>query len=78
MHPVLQIMGSLCPFIQTSNLVQYATAEMLSDLEWADGWIQENQRRLGDSYAAFSDALVSAGIPFSAADSAMFVWIDLR
>ena len=73
-----QVMGALSPFIQTSNLLQHAVAEMLTDHAWADGWIRDNQRMLGESYAAFSDALRGAGIPFAEATSAMFVWIDLR
>lgn len=73
-----RVMGALSPFIQTSNLLQHAVAAMLADHAWADGWIRVNQRMLGESYAAFSDALRGAGIPFAEATSAMFVWIDLR
>ncbi|KAL6766393.1 hypothetical protein ACKKBG_A35855 [Auxenochlorella protothecoides x Auxenochlorella symbiontica] len=73
-----KVFGSISPFSQASNLLQYALTVVLSDLDWVDAWVAENQRQLALSYSAFSAALTEAGIPFTPATSAMFVWLDLR
>ncbi len=54
--PSWQVFGSISPFSQASNLVQYALTVVLSDLDWVDAWVAENQRQLALSYSAFSGA----------------------
>lgn len=73
-----QALNSITAFGCVSNYTQWAVAQALSDLEWADGFLASNQRELRASYDVVAGHLREAGIPFVPAAAGMFVWIDLR
>jgi DNA-binding transcriptional MocR family regulator len=53
-------------------------AQLLQDRAFVASFLEENRRRLGRSYGMLTSALTKAGIPFTPAVAAMFVWVDLR
>ncbi|PRW59463.1 1-aminocyclopropane-1-carboxylate synthase [Chlorella sorokiniana] len=71
-------LDNISAFSTISNFLQWGLIQMLSDHEWAAGFLQRNQRSLEASYDALAGALEAEGIPFTPAVSGMFVWVDLR
>ncbi|GLC48246.1 hypothetical protein PLESTB_000075000 [Pleodorina starrii] len=78
-NPLLrQALDNLGYFCAVPNPVQWGLIHMLEDRQWLAAFLETNRARLKDSYDKLEAALVEAGIPHVAADSAMFCWVDLR
>jgi aspartate/methionine/tyrosine aminotransferase len=75
---LLQCMGNVGYFASASNFVQDALAEVLSDTAWSLEYLAANNRILSEAYRTVTAGLRTAGLPFFAAQSGMFVWVDLR
>mmetsp|Transcript_10087 Transcript_10087/g.19020 ORF Transcript_10087/g.19020 Transcript_10087/m.19020 type:complete len:445 (-) Transcript_10087:258-1592(-) len=74
---LLEAMGNVGYFNSASNVTQHALACTLEDACFIDAFMEENCRRLNASYSMIRDALVEANIPFTHAQAAMFMCIDL-
>ena len=53
-------------------------AALLSDGAFVESFIGENRKRLAATYAGLTAAADAAGIAYSPAAAAMFLWVDLR
>ncbi|GAB4823287.1 hypothetical protein N2152v2_010333 [Parachlorella kessleri] len=80
-----QALNSIAIFAGIPNPIQHALAQVLSDAEWVEAFVQRNCRLLETSYdilagkrLAHTRALSEAAIPFLPAVGGMFVWVDLR
>ncbi|CAK0764832.1 hypothetical protein CVIRNUC_003198 [Coccomyxa viridis] len=71
-------MDSLAYFCMPSTIIQEAAAQMLLDKPFVAAYLQENQQRLAHSYDALTGELEKAGIPYTPAVGAIFMWVDLR
>jgi 1-aminocyclopropane-1-carboxylate synthase len=60
-----------------SNHTQWVLQRLLSDTEFVTGYVEENQRRLTESYAVVVRHLKRLGIPYVPSRGSLFVWIDL-
>lgn len=75
---VHRALASLAGFCGVSNHTQHTVAEVLADTDWTHDFIAKNSKLLEQSYEIVVVGLQSAGIPFTPAVAAMFVWIDMR
>ncbi|KAJ5115968.1 hypothetical protein N7456_000316 [Penicillium angulare] len=65
-------------YTYSSGLADYMMATLFDDLNFTEGYIQESQRRLSQSYAFTVDFLTKHGITYApGANAAFFVWVDL-
>jgi len=60
-----------------SNLTQWLMSEILSDQEFVDNFITENQKRLTENYVTVIKTLKKLGIPYVPAKGSLFVWLDM-
>ena len=69
-------MDTISYYSSVSEFTQYALTGMLSDIEWWDWYIAENQRRLEAVFYAAKEAFDSIGVPVFPSTGALFVWAD--
>ncbi|KAJ9615007.1 hypothetical protein H2200_001081 [Cladophialophora chaetospira] len=61
-----------------SSVAEHIAANMLENDNWVDDYIQENQRRLSESYSFIVKLLNEHKIPYApSANAAFFIWLDL-
>lgn len=70
-------LSNLSYFNGVGGPLQHQVAELLEDDAWVDMYVEENNRRLRESYAGLHAALERHNIPHVVATSAMFCWLDL-
>ncbi|BDA42313.1 1-aminocyclopropane-1-carboxylate synthase [Coccomyxa sp. Obi] len=75
---VIGALDNLGYFAMPSTLIQETAHQMLQDQDFVDLYIAENLRRLDASYSALTGALDRAGIPYTPATGAIFLWVDMR
>lgn len=75
---VLQAVEGQAYWGAVSGDTQYALEQLLSDDEWIDGFVEENQRRLGDAHRQVTDALTASGIPHIPGQAGFFFLCDMR
>ena len=73
-----KVLKGLGYFSGVPQLVQHFVTEMISDEAWTARFVKANNEKLRNSWSVLSKALTDASIPFTAANSAMFAWVDLR
>jgi len=59
-----------------SQYTQNAMTHVFQDDEWVDWYIQENKRRIHESYQALEQVLDLIDVPLYPADGAIFAWAD--
>ncbi|KAF9877983.1 hypothetical protein CkaCkLH20_04559 [Colletotrichum karsti] len=73
--------NSLTPvgiYSSPSSISDHATANILDDKEWVDGYIAENQRKLQEHYELVATWAKDNGITYAqGANAAFFLWVDL-
>ncbi|KXH29883.1 hypothetical protein CNYM01_02934 [Colletotrichum nymphaeae SA-01] len=73
--------SSLTPvgiYSSPSGLTDHATANILDDREWVEGYIDENQRKLQESFELVAHWVTESGITYApGANAAFFLWVDL-
>lgn len=77
-QPLQRALTSLAGFSGISNHTQHILAEVLADEEWTTEFVAKNSKLLEVSYDTVASGLEAAGIPFTPAVAAMFVWVDMR
>jgi hypothetical protein len=65
-------------FASISNPMQQRVAELLEDLEWVCGYLDESRLGLKACYDTLWRSLQAAGIRSTPASAGLFAWIDLR
>ena len=65
-------------FSNISSLSDFSLQSLLSDKEWIDGFIQENQVRLASNYEKIVSYLKEKNIEFIPASAGFFIWIKLK
>ncbi len=61
-----------------SGDTQHVLGELIADTAWVDGFIAENQRRLGTAYRATVGALDEIGVSYIPSSAGFFLVADLR
>ena len=77
---LLRVFNTLGLYTYASSLSDLLATRLLSEEngDWVDGYIKENQRRLGDAYRYVTGELEREGIRYvKGATAAFFVWCDL-
>lgn len=73
---------NLAYFTLPSAPIQWLFAKLLGDQQFLNGFVEENKRRLANSYTLLTGAIDALGddisIPYVPASAAMFLWVDLR
>ncbi|GKT49828.1 putative inactive dehydrogenase easA [Colletotrichum spaethianum] len=73
--------SSLTPvgiYSSPSAIVDHATANILDDTEWVNGYIEENQRKLQENFELVAHWAKSSGIDYAqGANAAFFLWVNL-
>ncbi|MFT4760847.1 MAG: aspartate/methionine/tyrosine aminotransferase [Paraglaciecola sp.] len=59
-----------------SNITQWMIGEMLKDTDFVEGYIQENKKRLNQSYKLVIKALKKLDVPYVPSRGSLFVWVD--
>lgn len=75
---LLKALENISYFNAVSLHTQWALIDVLEDVEWLGGYLEENLARMRRAYRLLEGALDRHGIPHVRADSAMFCWVDLR
>lgn len=75
---VLEAVDGLAYWAAVSGDTQQMLRQMIADREWVDGYVAENQRRLGDAHGRVIAALDSIGVPHYRAEAGFFVLCDMR
>lgn len=75
---VLAAIDGLAYWAAVSGDTQYLLEQFVRDDAWLDGFIEENQRRLGAAYEATTGALERAGIPYLPGEAGFFFLCDMR
>lgn len=75
---VVKAVDALAYWSAVSGDTQSLLADMLADETWVDGFIAENQRRLGNAYRSAAGALDQHGIPYVPAEAGFFFLVDVR
>mmetsp|Transcript_34825 Transcript_34825/g.76136 ORF Transcript_34825/g.76136 Transcript_34825/m.76136 type:complete len:432 (-) Transcript_34825:204-1499(-) len=75
---LIQAFNNVGYFVGCSTLLQVGLAGLLGDKSFIDSYLKENCRRLEAGYDALETAIKEAGIPYTPAQGAMFLCIDLR
>ncbi|TQN66294.1 1-aminocyclopropane-1-carboxylate synthase-like protein 1 [Colletotrichum shisoi] len=61
-----------------SAIADHATANILDDRAWVDGYVEENRRRLQESFELVAGWARDGGIEYArGANAAFFLWVDL-
>lgn len=60
------------------GITQEALTEVINDQPFVDSFLEENRQNLYRSYQLLTESLTKHGISFLPANSAMFLWVDLR
>eukprot|EP00899_Mesostigma_viride_P019290 jgi/Mesvir1/27362/Mv07172-RA.1 len=76
-QPLATAIRPLSMFTCVSQPMQHALALMLEDVAWVDGYLEVSRQALLASYGMVRRALTDARVPFVAATSGLFVWLDL-
>lgn len=61
-----------------SSQTQYLLSAMLSDKEFTQNYIYENQKRLKKRYEMLVSGLQNAGISYLESNASLFCWVDMR
>ncbi|GKT54238.1 ACC synthase [Colletotrichum tofieldiae] len=73
--------SSLIPvgiYSSPSAITDHATANILDDAEWVNGYIEENQRKLQENFELVALWAKEHGIDYAqGANAAFFLWVDL-
>jgi 1-aminocyclopropane-1-carboxylate synthase len=75
---LLRALGNVNYFCAVSNDTQARLRDLITDLSWVRSFFAANRTKLAASYAAVTQQLDAAGIPYLPATSGMFVYVDLR
>ncbi len=75
---VVNAVDGLAYWACCSGDTQQLLQQMIADDGWVDGYIAENQRRLGDAYARVTAALDAGGVPYFPAKAGFFLVCDMR
>ncbi|XP_024516430.1 1-aminocyclopropane-1-carboxylate synthase [Selaginella moellendorffii] len=75
---LLNLWQNMGMFAAVSNDTQHALAVMLQDDTFVDFYVEENKRRLKNSYNLLTSAFTSVKLNYMPACAAMFCWLDLR
>ncbi|MDH3538463.1 MAG: aminotransferase class I/II-fold pyridoxal phosphate-dependent enzyme [Acidimicrobiia bacterium] len=75
---VLTAVDAVAYWSAVSGDTQFLLEQLISDERWVDGFIAENQRRLGDTYRQVTAALDAVGIRHLPAEAGFFFLCDLR
>lgn len=75
---VIEAINGLAYWAAVSGDTQSLLQQMLSDADWVDHYIAENQRRLKAAYQAVTRELDRHGVPYFPADAGFFLVVDLR
>jgi aspartate/methionine/tyrosine aminotransferase len=73
----LEALGNLSIFSGVSQPIQMAVAEMLTDDQWVDGFLETARARLSASYEICLAKLEEMVVPFIPAEAGIFIYIDL-
>ncbi|GAA93648.1 uncharacterized protein L969DRAFT_90173 [Mixia osmundae IAM 14324] len=65
-------------FMKISSASDALWSTLLNDRDYLDKYIHKNSRELAATYAHSACFLRANGVPFREANSAMFIWMDLR
>ncbi|GJC96123.1 ACC synthase [Colletotrichum higginsianum IMI 349063] len=61
-----------------SSITDHATANILDDREWVDGYIEENRRKLQENFELVAGWARDRGIEYAqGANAAFFLWVNL-
>jgi len=60
-----------------SNLTQWVVGQMFRQTDFIEAYLQENRRRLTESYRVVTDALDHWAVPYLPIRGSLFVWADL-
>ncbi|KAF5840409.1 pyridoxal phosphate-dependent transferase [Dunaliella salina] len=74
---IIQAMDNLSYFHCCPAYTQYVVTQALADDAFIDSFIARNRQLLRNSYELLTGAMDKAGIPYTPACAAMFLWIDL-
>jgi len=75
---VMAAIQKLCLITCISTTVDNILVKMLSDHEWADAFIINNNRKLFKNYSHLINFLKTHGIPYIEGESGFFIYIDLH
>lgn len=75
---VREAVTNLAYWSLVSGDTQHLLGTMLNDEAWTDEYLTAMRSRIADSYAAATETLDAAGIPYVRADAGLFVLCDLR
>lgn len=75
---ILDAMKKMSLFTCISTLVDGMLSKTLSDHEWVDKFIFENNKKLYKSYTHLTNSLKYHGIKFIEGDSGFFIYLNLR
>eukprot|EP01018_Ginkgo_biloba_P012779 Gb_22779 [translate_table: standard] len=74
---VLAAARKLARFCSISSQTQRLLIAMLSDVNFIQKYMGENQRRLGKRYCAFVDGLRRAGIKCANSNAGLYCWVEM-
>jgi len=75
---VMQAVDALAYWAAVSGDTQSLLAQLLADQDWVDGYIVENQRRLGEAYRRVTAVLDEYGVRYLPAEAGFFFLVDVR
>jgi aspartate/methionine/tyrosine aminotransferase len=75
---LIEAVDGLAYWAAVSGDTQFLLEQFVSDDSWADGFIAENARRLGDAYRQVTAALDAAGVPYMPSEAGFFFLCDMR
>lgn len=76
--PIIAALKSYSVFCCIPGSYDTMIENLLSDDEWIDQFVATNQKRLADNYKKITASLQKHHIKYVDANSAYFIWIDLR
>lgn len=75
---VVAAIDGLAYWAAVSGDTQFLLEGLISDRAWVEGFVTENQRRLGAAYSVVTGALEAAAIPYVPAQAGFFFLCDMR
>ena len=70
-------LATLSIFTAVSGPIQYLVAELLTDDEFSDSFLDESRDRIHQSYLICTNKLQEMVVPFIPAEAGLFVYVDL-